>query len=81
MDTSNNTSSYNKLGLALFFELSGWIAIPVIGAVFLGKWLDEKFNAGPTLTLVCVGVAFIITIFGIIRKGKKMMKQMDNKKK
>lgn len=81
MDTPNNTSSYNKLGLALFFELSGWIAIPVIGAVFLGKWLDEKFNAGPTPTLVCVGVAFIITIAGIIMKGKRMMRQIEKIKK
>lgn len=76
----NNNPSYNRIGLKLFFELSGWIAIPVIAAMFFGKWLDEKFATEPALTLVLVGVAFVITVIGIAKRGKKMMKEMDSDK-
>lgn len=77
MDKLHKSKSSNQVGLELFFILSGWIAIPVILALFLGKWLDVKFGTEPTFTFICIGIAFIATIIGIARKGIKMMKEAE----
>lgn len=61
----------------LFFELSGWIAGPIILAIFLGKWLDNKYGTEPWLYLSSVGMAFVISIVGIVRGAMKAMKQME----
>jgi len=61
----------------LFFELSGWIAGPIILAIFLGKWLDNKYGTEPWLYLSSVGMDFVISIVGIVRGAMKAMKQME----
>lgn len=63
--------------LILFGKLSGWIAGPVIIAIFLGKYLDKKYNTEPWLFLLSVGVAFIFSIFGIVRDSLKEMKRIE----
>ncbi len=62
-------------GIALFFNLSGYLAGPIIVALFLGKWLDTKYNTGQTLFFVCLGVAFFITCFGIVKETKAYIKK------
>jgi len=59
--------------MVLFARLSGWIAGPIIAAVFVGKWLDKRYHSAPWLFLAAVGVAFIISSIGIVREAKDMM--------
>ncbi len=66
-------------GLTLFLQLSGWIAGPIIIAVFLGHWLDERYNTSPWLFLLSVGIAFIISNVGIVKQSLKSMKEMESK--
>ncbi len=69
--------------LILFGKLSGWIAVPVILAVYLGEWLDQKYGTGPWLFLTSVVVAFGISSYGIIRDSLREMKRIEkqNQKK
>ena len=62
----------------LFLKLSGWIAIPIITAVFLGKWLDEKYNTDPWLFLSSVFIAFIISNIGITYNAIRAINDIDN---
>ena len=62
--------------LVLFGKLSGWIAGPVILAVFLGKWLDRKFDTEPWLFLLSVGAAFMLSSFGIVRDAMREMEKI-----
>ena len=64
-------------GLVLFFRMSGWIAGPVIIAVFVGKYLDQKYNTDPWLFLLSVGVAFILSTVVIVRDAMQAMKEID----
>ena len=64
-------------GMLLFFRLSGWIGGPVIAGVFVGKWLDKKYGTEPWLFLATVGVAFIVSMFGIVRDTMKAMKEIE----
>ncbi len=79
MSTKQKKSANNKLGhalgLILFTKFNGWIVGPVIVAIFAGRWLDKKFNADPWLTLLLVGIAFAVSILGIVRESMKSIKE------
>ncbi len=45
--------------------------------VFVGKWLDRKYGTEPWLFLLSVGVAFILSMFGIVRDALKAMKDIE----
>ncbi len=65
----------------LFMQLSGWIGIPVILGVFLGQWLDRKYNTEPWLFLITVGLAFIISMVGIVKEATSAMKKIEQESK
>ena len=67
--------------IVLFFQLSGWIGVPIILGLYLGKWLDEKFQTEPWLFLTTIGAAFIISLVGMIRESKKAIKKFTNSEK
>ena len=64
--------------LLMFFRLSVWIAIPVIIGVFVGKWLDKKYQSEPWLFLLSVGVAFLISMIGLIRNTISEFKKIES---
>ena len=64
-------------GLILFMRMSGWIAGPVILAVFIGKWLDKKCDTEPWLFLLSVGIAFLFSMFGIIKDAYREMGRLN----
>ena len=74
---SKNNDLWWRPALILFFQLSGWIAGPVIVGIFLGSWLDRRYGTEPWLYLATVGVAFVISVIGIVREAGRAIKQME----
>lgn len=68
-------------GLVLFMKLSGWIAGPIILGVIVGKWLDKKYGTEPWLFLLIVGIAFFVSMFGIVRDAMKAMREIEEQEK
>lgn len=66
-----------RLALTVFAETTGWIAFPVVGALFLGRYLDERQGTEPLYFLSITASAFIISSIGIARVGIKYMKQIE----
>jgi len=64
-------------GIILFGRLSGWIAGPVILAIFLGRWLDEKYGTDPWFFIFLTGGAFLISSFGIVRDSLREIKRIE----
>ena len=62
--------------LRIMASLSSWIAFPVIIAVFVGKWLDRKFATDPWLFLASVGLAFLVSMYGLIINAQKEFKKI-----
>ena len=73
--------SWWQPSLILFGRLSGWIAFPVIIALFVGKWLDQRYQTEPWLFLLSVGIAFILSSFGIVKEASKAMKSLSEDSK
>lgn len=80
-DNQSQNSPWWQPGLLLFTRLSGWIAGPVILAVFVGKWLDRKYNTEPWLFLLSVGIAFIFSMIGIVKDALKEMRKIEEEAK
>jgi len=62
----------------LFVKMSGWVALPVILATYIGKYLDRKYNTDPWLFLFAVGVAFLFSMIGMAKNAIKEMKKIDD---
>jgi F0F1-type ATP synthase assembly protein I len=67
--------------LALFGELSAWVGFPVIISLFLGRWLDQKYQTKPWLFLLTVSLAFIFSMYGIVRATMKSIKEIESSSK
>jgi hypothetical protein len=80
-DKQTKDNEWLRRGLLMFAESSGWIAFPVIGALFLGRWLDEKQDTAPLYFLSLTALAFIISCVGIGMVGVRYMKQIDKEYK
>ena len=69
-------------GITAFAQASGWIAGPIVIALFLGKWLDGRFNTGSRYFYICIAVAFVISNVGMaleVIKYSKKLKKIDKK--
>ncbi|MFZ5982352.1 MAG: AtpZ/AtpI family protein [Patescibacteria group bacterium] len=80
-DPKNTQAPWWQPGLVLFGRLSGWIGGPVILGVILGKWLDRKYGTEPWLFLLTVGLAFAVSMFGIIRDSLREIRRIEKEEK
>lgn len=62
----------------MFVKLSTWIVFPVLLAVYVGKWLDKKYDSEPWLFLLSVGVAFIVSMVGLVINASKEYKKIQD---
>jgi len=67
--------------LTIFAEVTGWIVAPVIIALFLGKYLDEKYHTEPWLFLGLTAMAFVISCIGIVIVAGRYIRQIERENK
>ncbi|MBT5338414.1 AtpZ/AtpI family protein [Candidatus Falkowbacteria bacterium] len=70
-----------KPAIEFFAQVSGWIVFPIIAGLYLGRWIDTKFESEPLYLIVCLAVAFLITNIGLIVITIREMKKMDKPNK
>lgn len=76
-----NKNYWLSVGLKIFAESTGWIAFPVIGALYLGKYLDNQQHTGHLYFFGLTGLAFIVSCVGLGMTGVKYMKMIDRQEK
>lgn len=74
--TTINTPWWRE-GLIIFTKVSAYIAVPIIIASFIGKYLDQKYNTGNLLFLFLVAIAFLTTIYLIWKEMKIYKKKIE----
>lgn len=61
---------YYKLAMKISADFGATLAIPAVGAAFLGKWLDIKLGTNPWMMALCLVIAFTLTGFIVVRKAQ-----------
>ncbi len=67
--------------LQIFLRLSSWIAFPVLVGALLGRYLDRRYDSEPWLFLASVGVAFLVSMFGLVSSAIKEFKKIESESK
>lgn len=68
-------------GVTVFAEVTGWIVLPIVIALYSGRYLDEKYNSYPWFFLGLTAIAFLISSVGIVRVAMKYIKQIEKEVK
>lgn len=76
-EKQKSTAPWWQPGLLLFYRLSGWIAGPIIIAIFVGRWLDKKYQTELWIFIFFICIALIVSIIGI---GRDVIKEIKDKK-
>lgn len=74
---SSDKQAWWQPALNVFLRLSGWILAPLILGITLGKWLDRKYGSEPWLFLATVGVAFIVSMFGLVKNAMEEFRKIE----
>ena len=67
--------------MVIFTQVTGWIATPIILALFIGRALDEKYGTKPWIFLGLTAIAFAISCLGIVRITIKYVKKVEKELK
>lgn len=77
-----NNNAWWRPAMHLFAQISAWIVGPIVVALFLGAWLDDKYNDGQSFYFyICIAVAFLITNIGLVINVIKAAKTMEKEDK
>ena len=57
--------------LSIFTKLSGWVILPLLAGTTLGRWLDGRYASGQRWFFICIGIAFVISTYGMIRQARR----------
>ena len=74
---NKNLQPFWRPALFLASQVTGWIVVPIIASLYIGKWLDQKYGTEPWLFLSLTALAFIITAIGIVRLATKFIKEAE----
>lgn len=78
--SNNNDKTWLRDAFLMLSRLSIWVAMPVIFASFLGKYLDEKFGTRPWIVTAFIIIAFNVSIVVLIWETNKVFKDVEKKK-
>jgi F0F1-type ATP synthase assembly protein I len=82
MDNDKNIKKpWWREGVLLSAKVSGYIAVPVIFASYVGKYLDKKYSSDPYLFLISIAIGFASTIYLIWKEVKIYQRKIDKEEK
>lgn len=71
-------AAYYRLGLKIFADFGGTIAVPAVLAALIGKWLDARYQTAPRFLMILLLVAFVLTAVFIVKKAKKYLMEYES---
>lgn len=63
--------------LQIFSEITGLIVVPIVAALYLGKWLDKKYDSEPWFMVAMVCIGTIIAGIFVYRIAYKYIKETE----
>ncbi len=74
MKNNNKKPIWNSEYIKVFTNISVWIVVPVLCSLFIGKYLDTKFNTTPWILGVGLTLSFTVSMIAIVKIAKKYEK-------
>lgn len=74
----NKNEAWWQPAFMMFARLSGWVIAPVIIGALVGQWLDARYKSEPWLFLASVGIAFVLSMFGLIKNTMDEYKRINS---
>ena len=81
MDNKAKKGAWWQPALEVGAQITGWVAGPIILALFAGKWLDNRYHSEPWIFLGSMVLAFIITSVGIAKVATNYIKKIEKEAK
>jgi hypothetical protein len=67
-----------KEGMFYFTKISGWILLPIIFSLTIGKYLDHKFNTGQMIFYISLAVGFLVSMVGLVKEAQNYIKVISS---
>lgn len=77
MDKLEKNDPWWGPGLTVFAEVTGWIVGPIIVALYVGRFFDNKYDTDPWFFLGFTAGAFFISAYGIIKIATRFIKDAE----
>ena len=74
VDRSKNSNMPWASAMDGAMTMSGWLVVPLIVALLLGNYLDKRNLSGHLYLYISLGVAFLLTIVGLVIQVLKFNK-------
>ncbi len=81
MQEDKKNNNWWQPAIIMFAGVSVWVAIPIVFALFMGKYLDKRFGTDPWIFITLTGIAFIISMIAIARISMKYIKKIGEEDK
>jgi len=81
MEDKNFQKKWWSEAIQIFARVTGWIAGPIIIALFLGRYLDNKYHSDPWIFLGLTLLAFLISSFSIVKITINYTKKIEQEAK
>lgn len=65
-----------KPAVEVLNDVSSWIIVPIVLALFVGKSLDSHYGTKPLIFLSMAALGFFVSTFGIFKVMTRYMKQI-----
>lgn len=78
---NNSPQAWWQPALNIFAQISGLLVGPIIIALLVGRYLDEKFDKEPWFFLGLTTIAFIVSITTLIKIGNKYIRKIEAEQK
>lgn len=78
---NKNKNAWWKPGLIILTKVSASIAIPIVLALYIGKYLDKKYNSEPWIFLGLTFIAFLFSLFSIWKNVVSYMSNLEKEEK
>lgn len=63
----------------MYLNLGFYLAVPLVGGVFLGSYLDTKFHTKPVLTLTFIVIGLVSTFYNLYKTLKNAQRVTGDK--
>jgi len=67
--------------LIMFGRMSFWVVAPVVLGLVVGRWLDRILDAEPWGLISVVGLAFVISMIGLVKEASREYEKIANENK